>query len=253
MPLYRVPLNGIAVQDLVPLFTVDDPTISKKQDKTDLLTAETSLADADYIPFYDTSAASHRKVLWSRIKTVLGSVFAAKSHSHSISDVTSLQSTLNGKAASAHEHAANDITSGILAVARGGTGVASLTALAKALGGTKIQRGSYSGTGTYGSANKNSLTFDFVPDVVIVMSDKGSISFFIKDCALGSGFYISAAGNSVSTIQQTATWSDKTLYWYCSGYHAVDGGSYELNASAQLNQKDWKYHYIAIGTVETTS
>lgn len=38
-------------------------------------TAETSLADDDYVPFYDTSASSKRKTLWSNVKSVLKSLF----------------------------------------------------------------------------------------------------------------------------------------------------------------------------------
>ena len=42
--------------------------------------------------------------------TALSSKYAAKSHSHAISDVTGLQSALNGKAASSHSHAVSDVT-----------------------------------------------------------------------------------------------------------------------------------------------
>lgn len=38
-------------------------------------TAETALADGDYIPFYDTSASAKRKSLWSNIKSVLKTYF----------------------------------------------------------------------------------------------------------------------------------------------------------------------------------
>ena len=41
-------------------------------------TASTALADADYIPFYDTSASAKKKTLWSNIKSKLASVFADK-------------------------------------------------------------------------------------------------------------------------------------------------------------------------------
>lgn len=51
---------------------------------------------------------------WGKLKTV----FAAISHSHAISDVTNLQTTLDGKAASSHNHAASDVTSGTLDPAR---------------------------------------------------------------------------------------------------------------------------------------
>ena len=38
-------------------------------------TAETALADDDYVPFYDTSASATRKTLWSNIKSVLKTYF----------------------------------------------------------------------------------------------------------------------------------------------------------------------------------
>ena len=38
-------------------------------------TAETTLDDADYLPFYDTSATAKRKTLWSNIKSVLKTYF----------------------------------------------------------------------------------------------------------------------------------------------------------------------------------
>ena len=37
--------------------------------------AETTLDDADYVPFYDTSATAKRKTLWSNIKSVLKTYF----------------------------------------------------------------------------------------------------------------------------------------------------------------------------------
>jgi hypothetical protein len=52
---------------------------------------------------------------------------AAASHTHSISDVTSLQTSLDGKAASSHTHSGSDITSGTINVARLGSGTANNT------------------------------------------------------------------------------------------------------------------------------
>ena len=42
--------------------------------------------------------------------TALSSKYAAKAHSHAISDVTGLQTALNGKAASSHTHTVSDVT-----------------------------------------------------------------------------------------------------------------------------------------------
>lgn len=56
-------------------------------------------------------------------------------HTHTISDVTGLQTALDGKASSVHTHATSDITSGTFPVARGGTnGTATPTAGAVSYG-----------------------------------------------------------------------------------------------------------------------
>src|SRR5437870_5321274 len=47
-------------------------------------------------------------------------------HLHTIAAVSGLQAALDGKAALSHTHSASDITSGTLAVARGGTALAAL-------------------------------------------------------------------------------------------------------------------------------
>lgn len=49
------------------------PDVSTKYDTGD--TASTEIEDADYVPFYDTSASGRRKTLWSNIKARLKSYF----------------------------------------------------------------------------------------------------------------------------------------------------------------------------------
>lgn len=63
-----------------------------------------------------------------------------------MSDGTTAEAAINGKAASSHNHSASNITSGTLKVARGGTGVTSLDALKSALG---IGGGGSSGASYY--------------------------------------------------------------------------------------------------------
>ncbi len=68
--------------------------------------AKAAPADGDSVVITDSAEGGKTKrVLWSGIKTALGSVFAAASHSH----------------------ATGDITTGTLGVPRGGTGLATLT------------------------------------------------------------------------------------------------------------------------------
>lgn len=49
------------------------PDVSGKYDTAD--TAETTIDDLDYVPFYDTSATAKRKTLWSNIKAKLKAYF----------------------------------------------------------------------------------------------------------------------------------------------------------------------------------
>ena len=57
-----------------------DPTtvagaISAKQPQTGLLAVESDIADADYLPFYDASAAEGRRTLWSNIVAKIRAAF----------------------------------------------------------------------------------------------------------------------------------------------------------------------------------
>ncbi|MGK5677506.1 GDSL-type esterase/lipase family protein [Actinoplanes sp. URMC 104] len=73
------------------------------------------------------AAHSHATSDVSGLDTALAGK-AAASHAHATSDVTGLDTALAGKASTTHTHSAGDIASGTLGVARGGTGLSSLTA-----------------------------------------------------------------------------------------------------------------------------
>lgn len=265
MPLYRVPLNGLNVGELVPLFTVKDVNIldldANKQDKTNLLGAQTAIADDDYFPFFDTSANGHKKTLWSNIKTVLGKVFAPLSHTHKKADVTDFPSSMPasdvyawakaatkpsytysevGAASSGHKHAAADITSGILSAARGGTGVASIEALMAKIvaeGGCRIEKGSYVGTGTYKADNPCSLTFSFVPKLVIITPDYTTTTFRATFFIWTGNQYSHVVSSGESWFKvNVVTLSGTTLSWYCT-----------TDAQFQSNESDRTYRYVALG------
>jgi hypothetical protein len=61
-------------------------------------TAFTDIADADYVPMYDTSATTQKKSLWSNIKSVLKTYFdtlyAALSHTHTKSQITDFPTSM---------------------------------------------------------------------------------------------------------------------------------------------------------------
>ena len=103
--------------------------------------------------------------------------------------------------------------------------------------GEKLQMatGSYTGTGTYGSANPTSITFDFVPKFVYVCSEKSYAKYVL--------LWVYGAKQVVGTINngsdyQVVTLSDKTLSWYCG---------YNQSSPIQLNASGTIYKWIAIG------
>ena len=100
----------------------------------------------------------------------------------------------------------------------------------------KIATGTYTGKGTYGSSNKNSLTFDFQPAMVVIMRNgtnsiaAGTILLYGQTQSAGT----SAQYNAFS-LELTVAWSGNTVTWY-SGQNA----DRQLNASGT-------YRYLALG------
>lgn len=123
--------------------------------------------------------------------------------------------------------------------------------------GAKVQiaTGSYTGTGTYGSNNPNSLTFEFVPKFVIVyrignysvsgISAKlGAYAIFFHDAPTALVSISESADNSNNGYLQNlwCEWNGNQLSWYSN-----------KDANKQLNWKNksnnqyfGKYGYIAI-------
>lgn len=100
----------------------------------------------------------------------------------------------------------------------------------------EISVSSYTGDGTYGSANPNQLTFTKAPKAVIIpcdMATKNMIGLCITTSMSGDLRYV------VNTTQKTikVTWSNsnQTLEWYSTS-----------NATDQLNKNSTVYPYIVI-------
>ena len=149
--------------------------------------------------------------------------------------VKAIADALANKAAKNHGHAAADISD--------------LSTVVQSLvsGAAKIQAGSYTGTGTYGASNPCSLTFDFVPHILILVYpgyadydntsvDEGKSIIWIS----GIGLVVTYVGNSSSVGQYYIesvrfTLSGKTLSW-----------SSDKSESIQFNRRETKYYYTAI-------
>lgn len=113
-----------------------------------------------------------------------------------------------------------------------------------AVGASKIETGSYVGTGTYGSSNPNSLTFGFEPKVVFIHANGSSsycqfYCFALTDVYSSFGYMGSVDGTMQTTDQYRAKVSNNLLNWY------YDGGASQ--ALRQFNSTGFTYTYIAIG------
>lgn len=94
----------------------------------------------------------------------------------------------------------------------------------------RIATGSYTGTGTSGASNPNSLTFEFEPKLVFITGNSGSDrGIFI----LGQG----RAELSSSYVTFYVSLSGKNMSW-----HSNSG-----DAQNQLNMNNKTYYYVAIG------
>ena len=116
-----------------------------------------------------------------------------------------------------------------------------------------IVTGSYVGTGTSGSGNPNSLTFDFEPKIVMLTSmvstggDRYTLfgnagarqGVFAMYPALLTSDFAAGYGFVVEDSYDQDTWAKKvgtTISWY-----------HKNSASKQGNLSGWTYHYMALG------
>lgn len=100
----------------------------------------------------------------------------------------------------------------------------------------KIETGSYVGTGTYGAGNENTLSFGFLPKLLIVQPvSTGSYGFVYV--AYGSG-------GACLSIQVNTAFTAQYLYGSNSG-NSISW--YSTSADAQANKSSTVYRYLAIG------
>ena len=136
------------------------------------------------------------------------------------SDLTGLTSTVNTKAAQ--------------------TSVDALTAAMP-----KIVTGTYTGTGTYGTTNRNTLTFNIKPKIVFIFKPNfygpfantqstGSCCGIMNQIFYYGGTMFGVFDGKTGTVNYTLT--DHTLTWYA-----------DITAGAQMNAINVTYSYIAIG------
>lgn len=103
----------------------------------------------------------------------------------------------------------------------------------------RIETGSYTGTGTNGSDNPNTLTFLFVPQIVFIVEDYGSNSAITGFNAIVHGQTNSNGVTYSSYLRWSITWSSDgtSVSWY----------AYSGTAEKQMNTSSQTYRYVAIG------
>ena len=110
--------------------------------------------------------------------------------------------------------------------------MASIDTAVAAAGNCKIVTGTYTGTGTYGEANRSSITFDFPPKFVWIgtaptRSETGML--FWHEGVSNHTFANSDYDLEISVSGNTITWYNRK------------------NANYQLNYESRSYYYIALG------
>ena len=146
------------------------------------------------------------------------------------------QQILTGATAALYGLGASAVPDDVLATARSLISTAQSTADSKC----KIMSGSYVGTGTYGSGNKNSLTFDSPPKMLIITSPGSTFANNIRSYDLLL-YIFGFDGLAPSTFTNksdgfymvTISGSGNTVSWYSTG-----------SAEYQLNKSGVTYDYI---------
>ena len=97
----------------------------------------------------------------------------------------------------------------------------------------RIAFGSYQGTGTYGAASPNSLSFDFCPVAVFLGAQQrtdfsGWPGVFLRPCP--------TSRPDIGGKTMTVTWTDNGLSWY-----QTEHGDWQNNSAG------YTYYYVAIG------
>ena len=107
--------------------------------------------------------------------------------------------------------------------------------------GTRIETGSYVGTGKTGASNPCSLTFDFTPKILLMhmfgtWADSESTHCMVFVWNITNRFYVSLYADKLNNV----TYSGNTISWYNPTVNPEKAGS-------QLNESGKTYWYTAIG------
>lgn len=143
------------------------------------------------------------------------------------------------------------VTLANLAVALGNNGVitpSNLMEQASALGFSRIQTGSYVGTGTFGVDNPCSLTFDFIPKFIIFTNKKtakgnclntlDNTAYIMLNTQILTTAYVAGTGFGLEGNRKpygAKSEDGKTIYWW------------NQDAVGQFNDQNDTYYWVAFG------
>lgn len=100
----------------------------------------------------------------------------------------------------------------------------------------KIETGSYVGTGTYGASNPNTLTFGFIPKLVIIKPNSTTDKYHFEVIQGQTKTFSYQDNTNYGKVE--ISWDGSSISWYCTS----DDGS-----EGQLNKAEYTYYYFAIG------
>lgn len=251
--------HGMTKDDIdlgnVPNVTTDDqqPTVSLPQTLTEI-------ANGDRLSTIVSKAALAVKSFITHLTDSVKHITAAE------------RTAWDSKAPGLHNHDAVNINTGVLGVARGGTGKGSWTAnrlaypssasafsqlafpsaagqvLQQGTSGAPFwgypsasESGSYTGGHTSGSANKNSIAFKKLPGIVFIRSavaaSAGAFSYGVLFVASGKGFSVYNPDTNGGVYKELiVSKAGNTVSWY------FDGDS----PAHQLNVMSTTYNYVGI-------
>ena len=96
----------------------------------------------------------------------------------------------------------------------------------------QIAYGTYKGTGTYGADKPNTLTFSFVPHIVLCWD----ASYWYNPVIMRRGDTWCIRNSNGSSRRLELAWDDHSVHWYASE-----------DQETQYNLLNMEYRYIAIG------
>lgn len=181
----------------------------------------------------ETNATFFQKV-WTWLTALKTHLTATNPHKLTADDVDAARSS--------HEHSTTDIISGVLSLARGGTGVSSIGALLRMLnnyGMGIVTAVSYTGTGTYGAANPKTLAFSYPPKLLVIQPQycesgrEAGIVVINGVSTVTSGGVQDDVANANSLVH--FTWVNNRVSWYNAN-----------SATWQCNVSGMKYIVLAI-------